>query len=70
MERGSRKRSSSARSEKMEIVGDRYGKMERYCATGQSPQRAIPPMEEEVFGNNVYYTRGQTRKFAYSAFIH
>jgi hypothetical protein len=37
MERRSRKRSSSAGSEKMERVGDREGKMERYCSTGQSP---------------------------------
>ena len=40
MERGSRKRSSSAGSEKMERVGDRQGKMEGYCSTGQSPQWA------------------------------
>ena len=31
----------------MERVGDRYGKMERYCSTGQSPQRAVAPTEEE-----------------------
>jgi hypothetical protein len=31
----------------MERVGDRYGQMERYCLTGQSPQRAIAPTEEE-----------------------
>ena len=31
----------------MERVGDRQEKMERYCATGQSPQRAVVPMEEE-----------------------
>jgi hypothetical protein len=31
----------------MERVGDRYGKMERYCSTGRSPQRAVAPMEEE-----------------------
>jgi len=37
LERRSRKRSSSAGNEKMERVGDRYGKMERYCSTGQSP---------------------------------
>ena len=36
MERGSRKRSSSAGSEKMERVGDRQGKMEGYYSTGQS----------------------------------
>ena len=47
MERGSRKRSSSARSEKMERVSDRQEKMEQYCLTGQSPQRAVAPMEEK-----------------------
>jgi len=30
-----------------ERVGDREGKMERYCSTGQSPQRAVAPTEEE-----------------------
>jgi len=47
MERGSRKRSSIAGSEKMERVVDRQGKMEGYCSTGQSPLRAVEPMEEE-----------------------
>ena len=47
MERGSRKRSSSAWSEKMEIVGGRQEKMEGYCSKGQSPQWAVVPMEEE-----------------------
>ena len=47
MERGSRKRSSSAGSEKMEGVGDRQGKMEGYCLTGRSPQWAVAPMKEE-----------------------
>ena len=47
MERRSRKRPSSAGSEKMERVGDRQGQMERYCSTGQSPQRAVAPTEEE-----------------------
>jgi hypothetical protein len=47
MERRSRKRSSSAGSEKMERVSVRLGKMERYCSTGQSPQRAVAPTEEE-----------------------
>ena len=47
MERGRRKRSSSAGSEKMERVGDRQGRMEGYCSTGQSPQWAVVPMEEE-----------------------
>ena len=50
-ERGSRKRSSSARGEKMDSVGDRQEKMERYCTTGQSPQRAVVPMEEDI---NIY----------------
>ena len=31
----------------MERVGDRQGQMERYCSTGQSPQRAVAPTEEE-----------------------
>ena len=31
----------------MERVGDRQGKLEWYCATGQSPQRVVVPMEEE-----------------------
>jgi hypothetical protein len=31
----------------MERVGDRQEKMEGYCATGQSPQWAVVPMEEE-----------------------
>ena len=47
MERGSRKRSSCAGSEKMERVGGRYEKMEGHCSTGQSPQWAVVPMEEE-----------------------
>jgi hypothetical protein len=47
MEKGSRKRSSSAGSEKVERDGDRWGKMEGYCSTGQSPQWAVVPLEEE-----------------------
>ena len=47
MERGSRKRSSSAGSEKMERVGGRYVKMEGHFSTGQSPCWAVVPMEEE-----------------------
>jgi len=31
----------------MDRVGDRQGQMERYCSTGQSPQRAVAPTEEE-----------------------
>jgi len=42
-----RKRSSGAGSEKMEKVGDRWGKMEGYCWTGQSQQWAVVSMEEE-----------------------
>jgi len=48
MERGSRKRSSSAGSEKTERVGERQGKMEGFCLTGQSPQWAVVPIEEEI----------------------
>ena len=47
MERGSRKRSSTTGSEKMDRVGSRQEKMEGHCSTGQSPQRAVVPMEEE-----------------------
>jgi len=53
MERGNRKRSSGAGSEKMERVSDGQKKMEGYCSTGQSPQQAVVPMEEEdVFVNS------------------
>jgi hypothetical protein len=31
----------------MERVGDRWEKMEGYCSTGQSPQRAVVPVEEQ-----------------------
>jgi len=31
----------------MERVGEGQGKMERYCSTGQSPQWAVAPTEEE-----------------------
>ena len=48
MERGSRKGSSSAGSEKMERVGGRYEKMEGHCSAGQSLQWAVMPMEEEA----------------------
>jgi hypothetical protein len=51
MER-SGKRSSSVGSEKMERVGDRWGQMERYCSTGQSPQRAVAPKEGGGGGYN------------------
>jgi len=47
MERGSRKRASSAGSEKMERVGGRSEKMGGHCSTDQSPQWAVVPLEEE-----------------------
>jgi hypothetical protein len=47
MKRRSGKRSSSVGSEKMERVGDREEQMERYCATGQSPQRKEKKEEGE-----------------------
>ena len=31
----------------MKRDGDRWGKMEGYCSTGQSTQQAVVPMEEE-----------------------
>ena len=31
----------------MERDGEGVGKMERYCWTGQNPQRAVAPTEEE-----------------------
>ena len=46
MERGSRKRSSSAGSETMDGVGGRQEKMEGHCSTVQSPQGAVVLMEE------------------------
>jgi hypothetical protein len=33
----------------MERVGDRLEKMEGSCSTGQSPQRAAVPVEEEEY---------------------
>ena len=47
MERGSRKRSSSAGIENMEKVGGRQEKIEGHCSAGQRPQWAVVPMEEE-----------------------
>ena len=32
----------------MKRDGDRWGKMEGHCSTGQSPQWAVVPIEEEV----------------------
>jgi len=47
MKRGSRKRSSSAGSEKMERVDGRQEKMEGHFSTGQSPMWAVVTMEEK-----------------------
>ena len=47
IERGSRKRSSSAGSGKMERVGGRQEKTEGHFSTGQSLQWAVVPKEEE-----------------------
>jgi len=38
----------------MERAGEGEGKMERYCSTGQSPQWAVAPMEEEEEEYNPY----------------
>jgi hypothetical protein len=48
MERTSRKRSSSAGSEKMDRVSEKKKKMEGHYSTGQSSLRAVEPMENEV----------------------
>ena len=68
-----RKRSSGAGSEKMERVGEGKGKMERYCLTGQSPQRAVAPTEEEEEDAQVdcsknvkIYMRGAATCFCFS----
>ena len=45
----------------MERVGDRLGQMERYCSTGQSPQRAVAPMEEEEF--TLLHTQPENRSY-------
>ena len=37
-------------NENMERVGGRQEKMEGHCSTGQSPQWAVVPMEEEAVG--------------------
>jgi hypothetical protein len=41
----------------VKIVGDRK-KMEGYCSTGQSPQRAVVPMEEEEYVAYLEYING------------
>ena len=53
---GTRRRGRPRRGWKEEVerdlqvlgVGDRQKKMEQYCATGQSPQQAVVPMEEDI----------------------
>jgi hypothetical protein len=40
----------------MERVGDRQEKMEGYCSTGQSPQRAVVPVEEDMKQKHQIYT--------------
>jgi hypothetical protein len=32
----------------MERVGDRHEKMEGHCSTGQSPQQAVVPMQDQL----------------------
>jgi hypothetical protein len=61
-ERGCRKRSSSAGSETMARVGDRYEKLEGNCSTGQSPQWAVVPMEEEGGGGGEEKKRKKRHK--------
>jgi hypothetical protein len=39
----------------MERVGEGKGKMERYCSTGQSSQRAVAPTEEEELLSLVFF---------------
>jgi hypothetical protein len=42
----------------MDRVGDRQGKMEGYCSTGQNPQRAVVPVEEKEEGEYIYSAPG------------
>jgi hypothetical protein len=47
----------------MERVGDREEKIEGSCSTGQSPQRAVVPVEEEeeaVIHNSKYKVKEAT----------
>jgi hypothetical protein len=57
METASRRRSSSAGSEKMEKESDRQKEMEGHRSTGQGSQRAVVPMEEEEEEYFLNYTR-------------
>jgi hypothetical protein len=54
MGRGSRKRPSSAGNEKIERVGDRQKRMEEYCSTGQSPQRAVVAVGLEEYRTSTH----------------
>jgi hypothetical protein len=45
----------------MERVGDRCEKMEGSCSTGQSPQRAVVPVEEEEEEGHGQIDRCRTR---------
>jgi hypothetical protein len=63
MEKISRKRSSSGGSEKMERLGERKEKMERYCSTGQCPQRAVAPVVEEEEEENLIMARQERQLF-------
>jgi hypothetical protein len=69
MER-SRKRSSSAESEKMERVGDRLGKMEGHCSTGQSTQWAVAPRKEEEEEDIYTFLQKSNSCCAYFSFSH
>ena len=50
----------------MERVGDRQGKMERCYLTGQSPQRAVAPMEEEEDSSAVEFVDEALQALCYS----
>ena len=69
MERASRMRSSSAGSEKMERDSERQKQMEGHCSTGQGPQRAVVPMEEEEEYRQRCVTLYLSRPAAYPAHI-
>ena len=45
--KGCREKVERDGSEKMDGVGDRWGKIEGLCSTGHSPQWAVAPTEEE-----------------------
>jgi hypothetical protein len=45
------------------------GKMERYCSTGQSPQRAVAPTEEEEEPANIPLSNGSNIMYFCSVFV-